>query len=130
MLVATFQVVYFLVGRYPLDPASTTRGTYAAVTHPLLLLAIVAFLRKAYRFFVLGTIVLATVHAFVSLHYLASTVSIIGWLLSVNSSLGDALVREGPYIAWNLLALTAWVLVAAYLTRSYVLVPAGGPAPP
>ena len=128
-LIASAQLVYYLVVEPAfLDPAQGLQGTYAVLVCLLYWASVFALLRADQRGFVLGTAALATVSDFATLQLVGASLSYI-----VRGRAEATLLRQLPYLAWNLFVLLLFAAVLAYLVRYRLTVDTRGdhgtPAP-
>lgn len=127
LFIGAGQLFFFVVVREDLGPPPTLQGTYAVVAYAANLVIVFAGLRGRRRPFVLATLATALLTSFVTVHFLTETLS--GW----SDAPAREVVRELPYVAWNLAVVVTAVVIVVHLVSTHVVVtgerPADRPSP-
>ena len=116
LFIGAGQLFFFVFVREDLGPPPTLQGTYALVAYAMNLAIFVSGLRGRRRPFVLSTLAAALLALFVTTHFLVVTLS--GWFDAPRSEV----VRELPYVAWNLAVVVTAAVIVVHLVSTHVVV--------
>lgn len=127
LVLATVQLFHFIVNRGELGPPITFQGSHALANYVLTVAAVVTGLRWKRRPFVLILFASCVTHSFVTSFYVMSMVS--GWneeQRTTSLSVREVLVRDAPYLLWNLCVIGLALVVLRYLLSNHVRVVGSG----